>query len=208
MRTAVHAAGSRDGPLPVMDRSGLEVAINQAALAVVALILALGVRADETFRLDSTTVAAGATLARAQAYDRLDCNGNNRSPALHWSGAPAGTRSFAITVFDPDAPTGSGWWHWVVYDIPPSVTSLPEGAGSAGAQLPPGSVQGRNDFGTSGYGGPCPPAGDRPHHYVFTVYALKTDSIEAAPSSSAARIALVLKASALGQASFTALYGR
>lgn len=95
-----------------------------------------------------------------------------------------------------------------MYDIPSSVTELAEGAGSPGGRLPPGSVQGHNDFGSSGYGGPCPPSGNKPHHYVFTVYALKTDSIEAPPGSSPARIGPVLDANALAKASFTVLYGR
>ena len=147
-------------------------------------------------------------MALAQIYDRLGCRGKNISPELHWSGAPPATRSFAVALFDPDAPTGAGWWHWLVYDIPPSVTELAEGAGSPGGRLPPGSVQGRNDFGSTGYGGPCPPAGDKPHHYVFTVYALRTDSIEAPPGSNPGRIGPVLDASALAKATFTALYGR
>lgn len=158
-------------------------------------------------RLDSPSIAAGATVPIAQVYDRLGCRGKNLSPELRWSGAPSGTRSFAVTVFDPDAP-GAGWWHWLVYDIPPSASDLPEGAGSPGGKLPPGSVQGHNDFGSAGYGGPCPPPGNKPHHYVFTVYALRTDSIEAPPGSSAARIGPVLAANALAKASLTALYGR
>lgn len=169
---------------------------------------ALAAHPASPMRLDSPTVAPGATLSLGQVYDRLGCRGRNISPALRWAGAPAGTRSFAITLFDPDAPTGSGWWHWLVYDIPPSVNDLTEGAGSPGGKLPPGSVQGHNDFGTPGYGGPCPPRGDKPHRYVFTVYALKTDSIEAPPGSSPARIDPVLEANALAKASFTAVYGR
>lgn len=177
-------------------------------IAVASALLVASVLADPPdthLRLDSPTIAAGASVPIAQVYDRFGCRGRNLSPALRWSGAPSGTRSFAVTVFDPD---GAGWWHWLVYDIPPSVSDLPEGAGSPGGKLPPGSVQGHNDFGSAGYGGPCPPAGGKPHRYVFTVYALKTDSIEASPGSSPVRIGSVLDANALAKASFTALYGR
>ncbi len=178
-----------------------------APLALALSCCTVAADAGDAFRLDSATVSAGTTLSTDQIYDRLGCNGRNRSPALRWSGAPAATRSFAITVFDPDAP-GSGWWHWLVFDIPASVTTLADGAGSAGGQLPPGSIQASNDFGAAGYGGPCPPPGDKPHRYIFTVYALKTDSIEAAPSSTPTRIERVLNTNALAKASFTALYGR
>src|SRR6476620_10493079 len=106
-------------------------------------------------------------------------SGGNVSPALSWSHAPPGTQSFALLMHDPDAPTGSGWWHWVVYNLPASTTSLAAGAGDPTKKLlPPGVVQGRTDFGAPGYGGPCPPQGDKPHRYIFTVFALKTDKVE------------------------------
>ena len=98
------------------------------------------------------------------------CNGGNQAPRLHWSGAPSATKSFAVTIFDPDAPTGSGFWHWVNWDIPANVTSL-DGA------LPSGAVSGTNDGGTIGYTGPCPPAGDRTHHYELSVLALDVPSL-------------------------------
>jgi len=107
----------------------------------------------------------------------MGCNGQNISPALNWSNAPAGTKSFAVTAYDPDAPTGSGWWHWVMYNIPADATGLVAGAGN-GRNAPRGSQEGRTDFGSKGYGGPCPPAGDKPHHYHFTVFALKVDKLD------------------------------
>jgi Raf kinase inhibitor-like YbhB/YbcL family protein len=116
---------------------------------------------------------------------------------------------YALTVYDPDAPTGSGWWHWVVYNIPATVTELPVGAGDqTGKLLPPGAVQGRTDFGTHAFGGACPPKGDKPHRYIFTVYSLKIEKIDVPADSTAALIGFMINANSLGKASFTAKYGR
>lgn len=176
--------------------------------AALALTLAGVTHAADGFQLSSTTVAAGASLGNEQVYNGFGCSGKNVSPALHWSGAPTGTKGFALTVYDPDAPTGSGWWHWVVYDIPANATDLAEGAGNTGGKLPAGAQQGKTDFGTPGYGGPCPPTGDKPHHYIFTLYALKTDKLGVSADSTAALIGYMINANKLGKASFTALYGR
>jgi hypothetical protein len=124
-------------------------------------------------------------------------------------GSPQGTKSFAITVYDPDAPTGSGWWHWIVYNIPANVTEVVAGAGdSSGKMLPSGAVQGRNDFGTKAFGGACPPQGDKPHRYIFMVHALKIDKIDVPSDASAALIGFMINANSLGKASFAAKYGR
>jgi Raf kinase inhibitor-like YbhB/YbcL family protein len=161
------------------------------------------------FTLSSPTVKPGATLTEAQVFQGFGCTGKNVSPALKWSGAPAGTKSYALTVYDPDAPTGSGWWHWVVYNIPAGTTELPEGAGAAdGKSLPAGTAQGRTDFGAPGFGGACPPKGDKPHRYIFTVYALKTDKLDVPPDATAALVGFMINANKLGKASFTAKYGR
>ncbi|MDE2628529.1 MAG: YbhB/YbcL family Raf kinase inhibitor-like protein [Burkholderiales bacterium] len=178
------------------------------ALGVVWLASATAAQAGG-FTLRSPTIKPGSTLTQAQVFNGFGCSGKNISPALSWSGAPAGTKSFAVTVYDPDAPTGSGWWHWVVYNIPGSATQLPEGAGSAdGAGLPAGSVQARTDFGAPGFGGACPPAGDKPHRYVFTVYALKTDKLEVPADGTAALVGFMIHANQLGEARFIARYGR
>jgi hypothetical protein len=163
----------------------------------------------QRFTLASADLPAGASIGNRFVFTGFGCSGENVSPALAWRNAPAGTRSFAVTVYDPDAPTGSGWWHWVVYDIPASVTALPAGAGSTTpAGMPAGAAQGTTDFGTKGYGGPCPPPGDRPHRYVFTVHALKVGKLDVPENATAALIGFNLNANRLGSASFTARYGR
>ncbi len=161
------------------------------------------------FTLTSPTIGSSHVLSEEQVFDGFGCSGKNRSPALRWTAGPAGTKSYAVTVYDPDAPTGSGWWHWVVYNLPASVTEIAAGAGDAsGKLLPPGAVQGRTDYGTHAFGGACPPKGDKPHRYVFTVYALKLEKIDVPAESSAALIGYMLHANALETASFTATYGR
>ena len=151
------------------------------------------------------------------------CTGGNVSPQLVWSGVPSGAKSLALQVYDPDAPSGSGFWHWAVYDIPPDATGLPRGAGNNAAMLPAGAFGGNTDFldtgatGVNGnYGGPCPPAGDPPHRYIFTLYALAVDKLEVAggvPKTGTAGLYGFVLNKGLGTAmiaktSFTALYGR
>ncbi len=175
-----------------------------------ALLLTLSSAAlAQSFTLSSPTIKPNARLTDEQVFSGFGCTGKNISPALAWKGAPAGTKSFAITVYDPDAPTGSGWWHWVVVNLPADVTSLPAGAGDAsGGQLPAGAQQVRTDFGQPGFGGACPPKGDKPHRYIFTVHALKTDKLEIPVDATAALAGYMINANRLGQASFTARYGR
>ncbi|GIX49218.1 MAG: UPF0098 protein YbcL [Candidatus Tectimicrobiota bacterium] len=136
------------------------------------------------------------------------CAGGNQSPQLSWSGAPEGTKSFAITCFDPDAPTGSGFWHWVVVNIPPHVTSLEKGAGNPGGKLPAGALQTRTDFGKPGYGGPCPPQGDHPHRYIFTVYAVSQEKLPVDADTSPAVVGFYLHFNTLAKASLMGLYKR
>jgi len=162
---------------------------------------------DQSFKLNSKDIKDGLPLPAAQVYDRFGCSGGNQSPHLEWSEAPAGTESFAVTVYDPDAPSGSGWWHWVVFDIPASVSELRSGAGQAG-RLPDCAKHGRNDYGSSDFGGACPPPGDKPHRYVFTVHALKTAKLDVPVDATSAMIGFMLKANTLATATLTAIYGR
>lgn len=161
------------------------------------------------FSLTSPEIKAGATMPKSFEFNGFGCSGENKSPVLKWSGAPAGTRSFAVTMYDPDAPTGSGWWHWVVVNIPASVNELPSNAGAVGgANLPAGAAHVRVDFGFAGWGGTCPPKGDKPHRYVFTVHALKTEKLDLPADATAALAGFMINANKLGAASFTARYGR
>jgi len=178
------------------------------ALFAAAMTVALpAVAAD--FKLTSADVKAGGTVENTYVFKGFGCEGGNASPALSWSGAPAGTKSFAITVYDPDAPTGSGFWHWTVVNIPATTSGLARGAGEAGGKnLPAGAVMGRTDFGSAAYGGPCPPKGDKPHRYIFTVFAVKTDKLDIDGNASGAIVGFNLHFNTLAKATFTATYGR
>lgn len=135
------------------------------------------------------------------------CAGGNTSPHLKWSGAPEGTKSFAVTVYDPDAPTGSGFWHWLVVNIPPDVTELALGAGSASGTLPKGALMTRTDYGKPGYGGPCPPEGDHPHRYLFTVFAVG-DRLDVTADTSAAVVGFNLHFKTLAKGVIMGLFKR
>src|SRR6266566_3172237 len=182
------------------------------------LLLALAVtpwftaRAQQpaTFTLTSPDVSQGQTIPSANVFNAMGCTGQNVSPALNWSGAPSGTKSFAVTMYDPDAPTGSGWWHWVVFNIPAGTTSLPKGAGDVKKKLmPKGAIQSRTDYGAAGYGGPCPPPGAKPHRYQITVFAVDVDKLPDAKNdaASAALVGYDLGSHTLAKATLTGLYG-
>ena len=174
------------------------------------------------FTLSSPDLASG-VFDNMFVLNGFGCTGGNVSPELLWSNVPPGTQSLALQVYDPDAPTGSGFWHWAVYNIPPGATGLPRGAGNSPFTLPPGAFGGNTDFMDTGatgvngnYGGPCPPVGDKPHRYVFTLFALGVPDVQAAggvpPTGTAALYGFVINkglgAALLGKASFTARYGR
>ncbi|MGW0363650.1 YbhB/YbcL family Raf kinase inhibitor-like protein [Streptomyces sp. NPDC002990] len=154
-----------------------------------------------TFTVTSADIAPGADLGDAQLKA-----GGNVSPHLRWEGFPEGTKSFAVTCFDPDAPTGSGFWHWVLFDLPASVTELPAGAGSGKSEgLPAGAVHARNDYGTKDFGGAAPPAGER-HRYVFTVYAVDQEKLGPGSDASPAAVGFNLRFHTLGRAQLIAEY--
>lgn len=161
------------------------------------------------FQLSSPDIKAGGLIDQRFEFNSFGCSGENKSPALRWSGAPAGTKGFAVTVYDPDAPTGSGWWHWSVVNLPADVVALEANAGAAGgANLPKGASHIRTDYGSAAWGGMCPPPGDKPHRYIFTVHALKTDKLDLPADATAALAGYMINANALGKATFTAKYGR
>jgi len=159
--------------------------------------------------LTSHEISPGATIQNEHVYRGFGCNGANISPELRWSDAPSGTKSFAVTLYDPDAPTGSGWWHWMIINIPVTSTFLPRNAGDPKMGLaPPGSIQIRTDFGAAGYGGPCPPKGSKPHRYVFTVFAVDVDKVPVDETSSAALVGFNLNSHTLAKATLIGFYGR
>lgn len=161
---------------------------------------------DPTTAAESLTVTIGGLesgrFQDAQVFSGFGCTGGNRSPELTWAGAPEGTKSFAIVLHDPDAPTGVGFFHWVVLDLPATTTHLDEGQA-----LPEGVVQGHTDFGAPGYGGPCPPPGN-PHRYEFTVYALDVPSVGLPATSTAALVRFAIRSHTLAIGRASATWGR
>lgn len=162
--------------------------------------------ADPAFTVTSDDLSPGGRVSAAQAFDRGDCKGANHSPQLSWRNPPAGTRSFAITMLDPDAP-GHGWWHWAVAGIPATVASLPADASASGYLRRVGAAEARNDFGIDGYGGPCPPPG-KPHRYVITVYALKGADLRVGQGRPAPMFEHEIGTQTLGTAQLVVTYGQ
>ena len=176
-------------------------------ISLAAVVLQTNTLLAQTFTLTSKDIGGQMTLQ--QVLSGFGCTGRNLSPELSWENVPTGTKSFAVTMYDKDAPTGSGLWHWVVFNIPATVTELKQGAGDVSKNLlPSGAIQSATDFGVPGYGGPCPPQGDKPHQYIITVYALKTENLGPDSKATPALVGYYLNGNTLAKASIVAYYQR
>ena len=170
-------------------------------------LLITGISAAQTFTLKSKDIGGQATAQ--QIFNGMGCTGKNISPELSWVNAPKGTKSFAITMYDKDAPTGSGWWHWVVFDIPANTNNIPQGAGDVKKNLmPKGTIQSVTDFRINGYGGPCPPKGGGIHTYTITVYALKVAKLGLDKTANPAMVGFYLNQNVIEKASLVFYYKR
>jgi Raf kinase inhibitor-like YbhB/YbcL family protein len=153
-----------------------------------------------SFTVTSTDIADGKQLDHEHVHTGVAPDAGNESPALAWSRFPEETKSFAVTCFDPDAPTPSGFWHWVLVDLPASTTSLGSNAGAAGAALPGGAFHARNDWGSKDYGGAYPPPGDVAHRYYFVVHAVDVETLGVDDSASPAVVSFHLALHTLARA--------
>ncbi|TAH01675.1 MAG: YbhB/YbcL family Raf kinase inhibitor-like protein [Sphingobacteriales bacterium] len=181
--------------------------MKQVILILSGIILLTATTFGQTFTLKSTDIGGQAT--NEQVFNSFGCTGDNKSPQLSWANAPEGTKSFAVTMYDADAPTGSGWWHWLIFDIPANQTGLKQAAGNLALNLAPaGAIQSNTDFGQAGYGGPCPPQGHGFHQYVITVFALKTDKLGLDKTANPALVGYYLNGATLAKASIVMYYKR
>lgn len=185
---------------------GIPVMIGKKEILGICLAVGMAVPAQAQMKMESSDVAEGVQIKLAQVLAECHVRGKERggniSPALSWSGVPEGTKSFAITMFDP-MDGKQYFWHWIVFNIPASVTALP--AGVSGTAMPEGTVEGMNDFGTKGYGGPCPPRGTT-HRYIFNVWALDTPRLSLSGEVTGPQIRPLLQLHSLGKATLTARY--
>ncbi|MFK8038140.1 MAG: YbhB/YbcL family Raf kinase inhibitor-like protein [Crocinitomicaceae bacterium] len=174
---------------------------------LIQVIVFNSVYAQNTFTLSSNELGGQATIN--EEFNGFGCMGDNLSPQLSWQNAPEGTNSFAITMYDPDAPTGSGWWHWVVFDIPLGTNEIVSGAGSTNLNLMPrGVIQSVSDYGTNGYGGPCPPEGHGLHQYIITIHALSIAKLGLNPNTNPAVVGYNILSNTLSKASIVIYYER
>ncbi|MFT5661486.1 MAG: Raf kinase inhibitor-like YbhB/YbcL family protein [Sulfurimonas sp.] len=174
-------------------------------IAVASLVLFSQTLSAEGFTLKSDAMIG--QMSSAQVFNGFGCIGKNISPELSWENAPKETKSFALTVYDPDAPTGSGWWHWVVFNIPKGTKKISTNA-SVLKLLPTGSVQSKTDFGTSSFGGACPPKGDKAHSYITTVHALDVDKLDLDENANPALVGYMINMHTIGKSSVMAYYKR
>jgi Raf kinase inhibitor-like YbhB/YbcL family protein len=175
-------------------------------LSILTLLFAWPVFAGP-LTLTSEDVVQGGYMDKKQEFNGFGCSGEDLSPHLKWSNPPIGTKSFAITAYDPDAPTGSGWWHWQVINLPSNVLELATNAGSVKQNLlPTGGEHIQNDYGTKGFGGACPPKGHGVHHYRFTVHALSIEKIELPENASSALTGYMINANTIESSTIESLY--
>lgn len=178
-----------------------------ALIVVVFGLLNIGSVCAQEFTLKSDDLSG--QLTETQVFSGFGCNGKNISPSLKWIDAPKNTKSFAVSVYDPDAPTGSGWWHWVIFNISSDINELKADAGNPQKGLAPkGSIQSVTDFGEPGFGGACPPEGDKPHAYIFTVYALDVAKLDLDEKAPPGMVGFFLNQHVIAKASLIAYYGR
>ena len=171
------------------------------------VLLSLGLCASfllaDNFTLSSSDLKG--QLTNKQVFSGFGCSGENISPELSWKDAPKGTKSFAVTVYDPDAPTSSGWWHWLAFDISKDKMTLPTGFGNNESK---DAIQSITDYGKTGFGGACPPAGDKAHRYIFTVHALNVETLGLDKNANAALVGFYINFHSLAKASLISYYGR
>jgi Raf kinase inhibitor-like YbhB/YbcL family protein len=187
--------------MKVLYDEGSTRSLTMKAMLLTALLISQTVFAAD-FSVRSSEIKADTPMSAKQEFNGFGCSGANLSPQLQWQNAPVGTKSFAITVFDPDAPTGSGWWHWNVINIPASTTSVAAGS------VPKGALETRTDYGSAGFGGACPPAGDPAHRYIHTIWALDIEQLPLDAQASGALVGYMLNQHKLGTAQLIATYQR
>lgn len=182
-------------------KSTLKAALRSTVFMAAAAVYATPSFAQTPFTLSSKDLKANQDVPAKHLFNSFGCTGGNVSPELSWQGAPSNTKSFVVTMHDPDAPTGSGWWHWVAYNIPASATQLKSNAEQQNA-LPPQAIQAANDFGLPHYSGPCPPKGDGTHHYVVTVHAMDIEKLDIPVNATPAYVGFMTHTHRIAQASF------
>ncbi|TDP01250.1 YbhB/YbcL family Raf kinase inhibitor-like protein [Marinomonas balearica] len=187
----------------------MNITLNLKQLCVISTLCVSQLNWAGELTLTSKDISDGEFMTKAQEFNGFGCSGDDLSPQLTWSGIPDGTKSFAITAYDPDAPTGSGWWHWQIINIPLDVQELIQGAGTPNSQFTPeGSVQTANDYGVHGFGGACPPQGHGVHHYRFTLHALSVEKIDLPENASGALTGYMINANTIATSTIESLYKR